>query len=263
MTDSVTLGSLLGIQLWDPWAPSLSPSSVRVRAQHSLRPGRWQTLSRSASNCHVLLSIPHLVGRIDASHQEQILVEVDDPERRILPLRFEPLVPCDTFWFNVPAEFSNLAPAFHVPTFAHPARTCPAGWICLRADLRRESDETIVPWALMEVRLGSDLMTIGMSSNAGSITAAFPAPPDRIRPASMPSSEPFDTKRWIFDLTFRWSSARIGNDSPSLTDLASMPIVAALSAPSTQLTTLECSTGETIMSTSSSLANSSFLLIQA
>lgn len=260
MNETLSHEPLVGIRLWDPWNPTPS-DKIRLHAVHSARPDGRAPLVLSSSGIHALHSIPHLDHSPEFLPTE-LLVELDDPSRQVLPVRLEPTLPCDGIWSDIGTAFSGIAPAGSVPLFAHPCRQAPAGWVCLRASLRRGSSNVAVPWAVMEVRHGSRLVAAGLSSPSGEVVAAFAPPAPARRPIGLPASEEFDTRSWSFDVIFRWSSDRLTDSAPALSDLAAQPAVPATSDLPDKFKSIRCGPGETILS-SGPRPGSSTVILQA
>lgn len=260
MSETLVRAPLAGIRVWDPWSPAPS-DGIRLHATHPARPGGGTPLARSSSGIHTLHSIPHLEHSPEFL-PTRILVELGDAHGQVLPMRLEPSLPCDGIWSDVGSAFSGIAPAGNVPLFVHPCRRPPAGWVCLRASLRRGSPEEPVPWAILEVRHASRLVAVGMSSPSGEVVAAFAPPEPARRPIGMPLDEPFDPASWSFEVAFRWSPDRLTDFVPALADLASQPAVPAASDPPGKFANIRCGPGETILS-SGPRPGSSTVLLQA
>jgi hypothetical protein len=260
LNETLSHAPLVGIRLWDPWNPTPS-DEIRLHASHSARPGKRYPLARSSGGIHALHSIPHLDGS-PSFLPAQLLVELDDPSGQVLPVRLEPTLPSDGIWSDPGEAFSGIGPVGSVPLFVHPRRRAPAGWVCLRASLRRESSNAPVPWAVVEVRHGSRILAVGMSSDSGEVVAAFAPPAPGRRPIGMPLDEPFEPGSWTFDVAFRWSPDRLTESVPSLSDLASQPAVPAASDLPDKFKNIRCGPGETILS-SGSRPGSSTVLLQA
>lgn len=251
---------LVGIRLWDPWNPAPS-DGIRLQATHSARPDRRTPLTRSSSGIHTLHSVPHL-DHSPEFFPTRILVELGDESEHVLPMLLEPTLPCDGIWSDVGSAFSGIVPAGSVPLFVHPCRQPPAGWVCLRASLRREATGAPIPWAVMEIRHETKLVAVGLSSSSGEVVAAFAPPPERPRPIELPADQPFDRRIWSLDVSFRWSLDRLADSTPALADLGSQPVVAARSDIADKFKNIQCGPGETILS-SGPRPDSSTVILQA
>lgn len=260
MNETLVRAPLAGIRLWDPWSPGPS-DGIRLHATHPARPGGRTQLARSSSGIHTLHSIPHL-DRSPGFLPTGVSVELGDASGGVLPMRLEPTLPCDGIWSEIAPVFAAIAPRGCVPVFPHPSRRPPAGWVCLRASLRRGSPEEPVPWAIVEVRHASRLVAVGMSSPSGEVAAAFAPPEPARRPIGMPLDEPFEPAAWSFEVAFRWSPDRLADSVPALADLASQPAVPAASDPPGKFANIRCGPGETILS-SGPRPGSSTVLLQA
>lgn len=218
-------------------------------------------LARSAGGVHTLHSMPHL-DHSPSFFPTGLVVELEDPSDQVLPVRLEPTLPSDGIRSDPGEAFSGIAPGGCVLLFVHPRRSAPAGWVCLRASLRRESSGTAVPWAVMEVRHGNRIVAVGLSSLAGEVVAACAPLPERQRPIGLPADQPFDRRIWDLDVSFRWSPDRLTESVSFLSDLASQPAVPAASDLPDKFKNIRCGPGETILS-SGSRPGSSTVILQA
>jgi hypothetical protein len=231
----------LGLRLWDPWTRRAIAPGPEVSLVADYRPDRIWTLSRSPSGAHVL----HIGPPVGAG-PAPARIEVADKSRRVLPLRSRFALP-----HSGPLALDPLsvpgAPEGTFPIFPHPSRPTPAGWVCLRACLRRKTTGKPVPWALMEVRLGADLVAVGLSDAEGAVAAALPAPPPRKRLMGLPESTPFETAAWTFSVTFRWDVARLSDDIPDLADLAAQTAVEADTSPDEAMDAVVARAGDNVL----------------
>lgn len=241
MIETLVHAPALGLRLWDPWTRREIASGPEVCLVADHRPDRKFALSRSPSGAHVLHAGPP-VGAGPATAR----IEVTDPSRQILSITARLSLPRSGTWAFDPFAVPGT-PEGATPVFPHPSRPCPRGWVRFRADLRRESNGRPVPWAVMEVKLGTDLVAIGLSDAHGALAAALPAPPPRKRPLGLPDATPFETSAWTFSVRLRWSPDRLADHIPDLADLAAQPFVDADTSPSDALGAVFARPGDNIL----------------
>jgi len=231
----------LGLRLWDPWTRREIASGPEVVLRLDHRPGRPWALSRTPSGAHVLHDGPPLGGSPSPAR-----LEATDKTRQILSVRAGLSLPMDGAWSFDPLTAPG-APDGTIPVFAHPSRNAPAGWVCLRANLRRKTNGKPVPWAVMEIRLGAELVALGLSDPQGAVAAALPAPAPRKRPMGLPDGTPFETAAWTFSVKFRWSPDRLADDIPDLSDLAAQPVVDTDTTPDGSMDSVVARPGDNIL----------------
>lgn len=256
-----------GIRIWDPWSRGPVGPGPRLRLSHPGRPDRKYDLTPAGSGSHALHDAPLLAGGTTGA-----ILEIDDPSRRILPLRAVVDLQPGRLLAN-PLPSAPDAPEGSFAAFPDPSRLPPAGWICLRADLRRAGRDPLepCPWALVEIRSGSQVLARGVSDAKGALVAAFPPPPPKDRPIGMDPDLPFEPREWPLEIHFGWSPARLTDSVPTLSDLASQPVVAAVSSIPGRFDAVPVRPGENILVSGTrpapgatpADAASSFLFLQA
>jgi len=231
----------LGVRLWDPWTRRETATGPDVTLVSDNRPDRIHALSRSPSGAHVLHIGPPVGGGPTPAR-----IEVSDKTRQILSFRSKLSLPRSGSWASDPLSVPGT-PGGCTPVFPHPSRNSPSGWVCLRAHLRRKTTGKPVPWAVMEVKLGSAVVALGLSDANGAVAAAFAPPPPRERPMGLPEATPFETAAWTFSVKLRWSPDRLADDIPDLSDLAAQPFVDADVSPADALGTVLARPGDNIL----------------
>jgi hypothetical protein len=245
----VTRVAPLGIRFWDDARGELVRDGLRVTARPE--PGGRAVGARvngaGVWSCSDLAGLRAAsFGRGDATWWAAIdaatppvrrafVVDVEDTERRFLPvrLRVEPPIQKVYDWAPmrpddaVPA--SSGAPRGAVPLFSSPARRF-AERAALRVELVDATTDRAVAGALLEVRLGAALLGRGLSDREGRALVLFapPEPPDSGL-GSPPGGLPSDW-RWNLDLTVRASPPPDAPPrvAPMLDDIFAQPTVTAL-----------------------------------
>jgi hypothetical protein len=183
--DQVLRDAPLGIRLLDPLdgrpvadgleviAYRVAPGSppVRPTARDPLGGERVHRLAATANSAMVWVFPEPLGARAAAWH-----VEVRDPDRRFLPVRFTAQIGPGGLLALAPGAASLATPA-GTPLFSAPGRPPAASAAVLRAALWDPVGARPAAWALLEASVGSGPVTWGLADDQGQV-AVFLRHPD-------------------------------------------------------------------------------------
>ena len=140
--------------------------------------------------------------------QKNYAVEVFDTANRFQPFRLTLRLPVKGIyqWENVPPTSPNQTVS-SIPLYSAPSRRGSSGMAIVRAELR-ENDKTPAAFAVLEARIGSELVARGIADREGRIVLMFPALSPRHNPLASPPNGAtrvsLADQEWELDFTLRY-----------------------------------------------------------
>ncbi|HSK74352.1 MAG TPA: hypothetical protein VK892_21815 [Pyrinomonadaceae bacterium] len=158
----------------------------------------------------------------DNPPQKLYVAEVFDTERRFQPFYFTVKLPVKGIykWQNIPASSPNKNIS-SIPLYSAPARKVSDGMSVIRAHLRRVDDKP-ASWAVLEARLGGNLVARGIADRDGQIALIFPSLPPQNNPIASPpeaaASVSLAEQKWMLDLTVKYQPGIFQSSPPNSTE---------------------------------------------
>lgn len=262
--DTVIRHALLGLQFRDAVDGRVVADGLDVQINDLWQPHRRQALVANRSGVFALHRFAGLHGDgndvADSPNAGRFRVTARDLWSRYVPTAVSPTLPGEGL-FALAGMGSPAALPPHVPLFSAATRALPVAMASLRAELRLAGrDDTPVPWARLELWLGSQRLAEGVADERGRALLAFPLPrpPEpalRTSPASLRT-----VWQWSVVLRGFWHPDRRAGEIPDLEDVYAQPEVLLLQAAgaSAPLPPLTLYAGDTLVAAS---APSSFLYV--
>jgi hypothetical protein len=285
--DTVVRRALLGLQCRDLVDHRVVAEGLRVELVDLWRPERRRDLVANRSGVFVLHDFPGLnsFGDVPAGASPadssttasspgdeagRWRLTVRDTLARYLPLTLAPTLPAEGLLGLAGGAVSPAGPHSDtdpwLPLYSAPTRPLPVAQASLRTELRRASaPDQPVPWARLELWLGSEVIGEGMSDANGRALLVFALP--RPREATLRTSPAGSATRFDWPVTLRaFSQPGIGlglgsGAAPDLESLLAQPEATLLDrpdAPPVPLGPLTLRAGETLVVTGTT---SSFLYV--
>ena len=207
--DTVVRTALLGVVFRDAGTLRSAADGLRAELVDTWQPQRRVPLVANRSGVFVLHRFPGLSGFGDVvvpptptspAEPARYRLEVRDTTGRYLPAATPVTLPHEGL-FGLPGSYDSPADTTpYVPLFSAATRSVPPPLAELRAELRRASaPESPVPWALLELWLGSERIAQGLADAEGRVLLPFPLPRPR-EPGLRDSPGTLD-ERWSWDVT--------------------------------------------------------------
>jgi hypothetical protein len=158
----------------------------------------------------------------DNPPQKLYVAEIFDTEGRFQPFHFTVKLPVKGIykWENIPASPPNKNLA-SIPLYSAPARRVSDGMSVIRAYLRTAND-TPASWAVLEARLGENLVARGIADRNGQIVLIFPSLPPQSNPVASPpegaARVSLAEQRWLLDLSVKYQPDIFQSSPPTLTE---------------------------------------------
>lgn len=213
--EKFALTSPLGIRFWDVGAGRPVPGGLNVTA--TAPHGLVLPAVPTSSGAYAFPSLPG-VRREPAPGSDdyfsdppapvEFMMKVEDPQARFLPAQFVVKVPVPGF-FNFPAPTLGL-PGGYVPLFSAPARTAPAGYATIRAQLYDPENDRPAAWAVLDAIAGAGPDSVRASGLAdpkdGAVVIFLPYPESQDGVAESPPHPPrkLTDQSWPVQLTLRY-----------------------------------------------------------
>ena len=263
--DRVVRQALLGIQFRDAVDGRVVADGLQVELADLWQPQRRQLLVANRSGVFALHRFAGLRGFGDDLPDSppspgRFRVTARDPLGRYVATAVSPTLPAAGL-FAPAASGSPSVPPPHVPLYSAATRPLPVAMASLRAELRAAgNDAAPVPWARLELWLGSQRLAEGLADAAGRVLLVFalPRPPE----AALHASPAATATRFEWSVTLRafWHPDRRADEIPDLDAVHAQPEVGLLAgaSPPRALPALTLRGGETLVAAS---APSSFLYV--
>lgn len=244
--DRVQRHALLGVQFRDAATGRIVDEGLQLTLQDLWRPHRVQALQANRSGTFVLHAAAGMPGIAAAppptlgspAEPARYQLQVLDTHRRYLPTCLQPELPTSGLWAPAvrspatatSAPGSDLPP--HVPLFSAATRQLPPALGSLRAELRRASQPAQpVPWARLELWMGSTLLAQGQADEGGRALLLFALPrPREAALGASPAGQP-PAFEWTVNLRAFWNPAFRPSSVPTFDDVFSQPAAVLLRAP--------------------------------
>jgi hypothetical protein len=255
--DELVLPAQFGVRLLDLATGRVISDGIQVRLWPLARPERVVAAAANRTGIFIAHPLP-TPSTTPPEPQTPWIVEVIDPQRRFLPLRFSAALPSadlhDAAMLSPP--FDSDLPFGGVALFSAPGRNLPPGLAALSADLRDGAGRPAA-WAVAEVlavgRNGDLGPTLGwgMADQRGGLFV--PIQPPRARSASSGADQP-----WAVRLQVRYAAATSGRppDIPVWEEALRQPEVTPFDSlsPLQPLADLHVQAGRTLVVRTAALA---------
>lgn len=198
--DVIARDALLGVQFRDAVGGGVVAQGLEVtiedRWRPAAQPGRTRGLVANRSGVFALHAFAGQRGcageALDSPPAtDRFRITVRDRLARFVPMAFMVTLPSDGLVALAGGGSPQALPP-HVPLYSAATRELPVGLAALRAELRAAGDDgRALPWALLELWLGSSLLGRTVADAAGRALLAFPWPrPPRPALRTSPASAP-------------------------------------------------------------------------
>lgn len=191
-------------------------------------------------------------------------LQVTDPLARYVPLRMSAELLSDGLFQPACLALSPNVAMPHVPLYSAAARSVPAGFGELRADLRLASNpQAGAAWARLELWLDATLIAEGVADARGTALLICPLPALRDPPLrSSPPGSQGPRSEWLVTLRAFWEPSLAQASVPDLCQLQQLPEVTLLQrlTPATPLGSMLLVAGAPLIARS---ANESFVFVGA
>lgn len=259
--DTQVREALFGVQFRDALGGRVVADGLEVEIEDRWQPPaqnqRRRTLVANRSGVFVLHAFAGLRGdegeALDPPPAPgRFRVTVRDRLARYVPTALSPALPGDGL-FALAGGGSPLALPPHVPLFSAATRELPVGMASVRAELRvAGDDEAPVPWARLELWLGTTRLAEGLADEAGRVLLVFPLPRPP-QPALRSSPASMQTRlEWTVTLRAH-ADPRLGADGvPDLEAVLEQPRVPLVqgASPFVPLAPLRLQGGRTLVAAS-------------
>lgn len=262
--DRIVRQALLGVQFRDAVDGRVVAEGLDVQIDDLWQPRRRAKLVANRSGVFALHSFAGLRGdggdTVDSPNAGRFRVTAQDLLGRYVSTAVSPTLPGDGLFAPSSAGSPAALPP-HVPLFSAATRALPVAMASLRATLRLAGrDDAPVPWARLELWLGSQRLAEGLADEAGRALLVFPLPrPPEPALHSSPASLR-TVLQWSVTLHAFWHPDRRAGEIPDLEDVHAQPEVGLLQHPASPapLAPLTLQGGETLVAASQP---SSFLYV--
>lgn len=214
--ERTSLVSPLGVRFWDTVTGAFITSGLAVTAYPVTSPRARTAGFPNRSSCIVFGKLPGIdpQGQGDDAYWSTVprkpyVVEVVDTLGRFQPFVFDASLPFRGLFqlgclpvdspIGSPVSLSMAG----IPLYSTAARQAPAGTAVVRADLMNAVTGGPAGWAVLEVRLGGQLLARGVADAQGHIVLIFHYPePRQLATGSPPSTvrKPLIQQTWPVDL---------------------------------------------------------------
>lgn len=182
--ETITTSTLFGVRFWDPARDVQVADSLAVTARPSVRGSTGVTASVTASGIYTFQGLPGMRDIENRSMQEsfsaaphEFIIEVDDRQRRFLPMSFTVSLPLGRPGLYLPMGSPPGDEHHRFFLFSAPTRFRHSGMAVIRGSLTDNNSRAGAPaaHAFIEVEVAGERW-YGIADTRGEVAVLFPYP---------------------------------------------------------------------------------------